>query len=36
MTTLDAARNLLPALSDTVRAARQHLPIERETNGIVC
>ena len=32
----DAARDLLPALSDTMRAARQHLRIERETNGIGC
>jgi hypothetical protein len=32
----EAARDLLPELSDTLRAARQHLQIERETNGIGC
>jgi hypothetical protein len=29
-----AARDLLSALTDTLRAARQHLQIERETRGI--
>jgi hypothetical protein len=32
----EAARDLPPELSDLLRAARQHLQIERETNGIGC
>jgi hypothetical protein len=32
----EAARDLLPALTDPLRAARRHLQIERETNGIGC
>jgi hypothetical protein len=30
----EAARDLLAVLTDTLRAARQHLQIERETHGI--
>ena len=32
----EAARDLLPALTNTLRAAGQHLQIVRETKGIGC